>query len=372
MASPAVSSPSANGARPRLASLDALRGFDMFWLIGGAPVVIKLTDWLAPGPVADAARRSLTHAAFGETPLRPYDLVMPLFLFLAGVAMAFSGPWADDAARFDRGAWLKLLRRAVLLWVAGMAVQGNLFTYDPGQWIFYSNTLQAIAAGGFVASLVALLPAGRARLAAFASLPVAYFAITALAGGGYDRATNPALALDNTLMGETRGDASYAWVLPSLNFGFTVLAGVYAGRLLRTDGAVARKAAWLAAAGVASLVASSLLAPLEPVNKHLWTGTFCLWSGGWCLLLLAGFHAVVDGLALGRWVAPLRVIGVNSLAAYLIAGLLPVRATAAVFLGKLDERLSPGAFGVVMAVGTLGVTWGLLAVMHRHRIYLKL
>jgi predicted acyltransferase len=289
-----MSSVNSPAPKPRLASLDALRGFDMLWLVGGGPLLLKLCAWLAPEPVTALVRLQTSHAPFGTGPLRAHDLVMPLFLFMAGVAMAFSGPWADDAARPDAGRWLKVVRRTGILWLLGMAVQGNLFSYEPARFIFYSNTLQAIAARGLIAELVALLPAGRARLAAFVALPCAYWALTAALGGGYAHDTNPALALDDRLLGLDRGDRDYAWILPSLNFGFTVLTGVYAGRWLRSMAAPLRKTALLATAGVAALALSAALAPWEPVNKQLWTGTFCLWSGGWSLLLLAGFYGVVD------------------------------------------------------------------------------
>lgn len=370
MTAPAPDSPATPipGTKPRLASLDALRGFNMFWLIGGELLVLRTASWISKDNATVA--RALSHAGFGEFP-HAWDLVMPLFLFMSGVAMAFSGPWAPGGAKHDRARWLKIVRRVIILWILGMAIQGNLLSYRPERMVFFSNTLQAIAVGGLIAELVALLPGSRSRIAATLALPAAYFAITASSGGGYAHDTNVAIRIDDAVMGPGRGDRDYAWILPSLNFGFTTLIGAHAGRRLRGDSGVWQKTAGLAGAGVVALLLSALVAPVEPVNKHLWTGSFALWSGGWCLLLLAGFYGVVDGLGFRRWTFPLRVIGMNALVAYLLGEFLNLRPVAGVFTRGFKGLVSGELYAVIEAGGLVLLIWLILYGLYRKQAFLK-
>lgn len=371
------SAPAASGAKPsgavpgRLESLDALRGFDMLWIAGAAEAVIAGARCFGDGTGGELARQ-LTHAGFGE-PGRFYDLVMPLFLFMAGASMAFSGPWARPGARPDFARWKKVLRRTVVLWLLGMAVQGNLFGYDFSNFHWFANTLQAIAAGGLVAELVATLPDGVSRLAAFVALPLAYWGLCEwMAPGAYDRDTAAAILLDDRLFGLNRGDRAYGWVLPSLTFGATVLMGVYAGRLVRGARSAAFKTGALALAGAACLGLAYAWAPLHPINKHLWTGSFTLWSGGWCLLLLAAFYGVIDGLGWRRWAYPLRVVGANALLAYLLTNLFSLKPFGDKFVGGLHRWVAnPNAFELLREGAALGVLWLILWVCLRHRCFLK-
>lgn len=356
--------------KPRLASLDALRGADMMWLLGGGPLILHLAAWLAPAWVP-AVRFQTGHAPFGAPPQGIHDLVMPLFLFMSGAAMAFSGPWADDAAPRDPRRWIKVVRRTVVLWLVGMAIQGNLLGYDPSRFIWFSNTLQAIAAGGLIAEIVALLPAGRVRIAVFFSLPVVLYAITLSGGGGYDMATSPAIRFEDWAQGTARGDRHYAWILPSLNFGFTVLAGVYAGRRLRRAAGAWRKVAELALAGLASLALSRVAAVFEPNMKHLWTGTFALWSAGWCLGALALFFILVDILAMRRLAAVFLPAGRNALIAYVMVELFRLDPYAKQLTEGLRDSLNPHAFAALDRAVALALAWGVLALLHRHRIYLR-
>lgn len=358
-------------AKVRLESLDALRGFDMLWIAGAQSAVSAGAKCFGDGSGGVVARQ-MTHAAFGE-PGRFYDLIMPLFLFMAGAAMAFSGPWATPGARPDTARWLKVLKRTAVLWVLGMAVQGNLFGYDFANFHWFSNTLQAIAVGGLIAELVAMLPDGKSRVAAFVALPLAYWGLCEwLAPGAYAKDTAAAILVDDEIFGLNRGAREYAWALPSLTFGATVLMGVYAGRFLRGARSAKFKAVALAVAGAACLGLAYAWAPLHPINKHLWTGSFTLWSGGWCLLLLGAFHGVIDGLGWRSWAYPLRVIGANALLAYLLTNLFNLKPFGDVFVRGLRQYVeNPNIFGMLREFSALGVLWVILWVCLRHKVFLK-
>src|SRR5262249_17890590 len=103
----------------------------------------------------------------------------------------------------------------------------------------------------------------------------------------------------------------------------TMILGLIAGEVLRRDRSWQFKALWLAVAGIISLAAGWALGYLGicPVVKRIWTPSWVLFSGGVCFLFLAAFYAIIDGLGWGGWSFPLRVIGMNSIAAYVMAHL---------------------------------------------------
>ncbi len=118
----------------------------------------------------------------------------------------------------------------------------------------------------------------------------------------------------------------------------TMILGLLAGGVLRRPGSGWAKVLWFAVAGVIGLAAGWGLGELGicPVVKRIWTPSWVLFSGGWCFLFLAGFYAVLDLLGVRFWAFPLRVIGMNSIAAYCMAGLFE-----GFFSKSLDIHLGP-------------------------------
>ena len=140
-------------SKDRILSVDALRGFDMIWIIG-VKKVFKGLDDACNTPLTNWLFAQLDHAEwYGFT---FYDIIMPLFLFLVGISMVYSTRKRLGAEPSKLALWKHIAVRFVLLWILGMVVQGKLLTYDVEQIKFYSNTLQAIAAGYLLASVLTL------------------------------------------------------------------------------------------------------------------------------------------------------------------------------------------------------------------------
>lgn len=126
---------------PRLASLDILRGFDLFLLVFFQPVLWTLAHQLNL-PWLNSILFQFDHEVWEG--FRFWDLVMPLFLFMTGASMPFSFSKFKDNP--DKGpVYRKIIKRFILLFIFGMIVQGNLLGLDPKHLYLYSNTLQAIA-----------------------------------------------------------------------------------------------------------------------------------------------------------------------------------------------------------------------------------
>ncbi len=134
----------------RLASIDALRGFDMFWIIGGGPLVLAFAKAFVNPPPQWFVRQ------FDHVPWEGFvgwDLIMPLFLFVVGVSLPFSIGKRIAIGETRSQIYRKVASRVVILWILGMIAQGHLLNFDSHNLQFYSNTLQAIAAGYLISSI---------------------------------------------------------------------------------------------------------------------------------------------------------------------------------------------------------------------------
>ncbi len=131
-------------SRSRIMSIDALRGFDMFWIIGGGRIFHSLND-VFDNSTTQWINKQLTHVKWEG--FRFEDLIMPLFMFIVGVVMPFAFNKRLELGHSKSRLYRHLIVRFVILFVLGMIAQGRLLEYDLSQLRIFSNTLQAIAVG---------------------------------------------------------------------------------------------------------------------------------------------------------------------------------------------------------------------------------
>ena len=337
----------------RLASIDALRGFDMFWIAGGGPLVMEFCR-LFSHPLPTWLERQFDHVPWAG--FVGWDLIMPLFLFIVGVAMPFS--IGKRVERGDRrgGIYGKVIYRVVVLWILGMIAQGHLLAFDLNNLQLYSNTLQSIAAGYLIASIALVELPVRWQGALGGTLLVVYWAlmrfvpVPGYGAGIFTPAGNLAMYIDKALLGHFQDGTDYTWILSSLGFGATVLMGVLAGHLLKSKLAGTRKALLLAGAGGACLLTGWLWGFAFPIIKHIWTSSMVLWSGGWCLLLLALFYWVMDVLGYRRWAFFFIVFGMNAIVAYMAPDIIPfMRISGTLFSDRNASSRGPSATMIVLS-----------------------
>ncbi len=360
----------------RLMSVDALRGFDMFWIIGGGAIFASLHDAVGHPATAWIATQ-LTHKRWEG--FRFEDLIMPLFMFIVGVVMPFSFNKRLDAGDTKAKLYLHIVRRTIILFILGMIAQGNLLDYDPSTLHIYSNTLQAIAAGYFIAAIIMLnlRPAG--QVAVTAALLLLFWALMTLVpvpnfgAGKLTPDENLAIYIDRIIFrGFIDGtDPPYTWILSGMTFACTVMLGVMAGDLLRSEGSAGQKFLLLTAAGVGCLAAGAIWNIWFPIIKHIWTSSFVLFSGGICYLLLALFYLVIDVWGLKKWAFGFVVIGMNAIAVYMATHLINFRNIGGVFVDGL-EKFTGDWFGFIRAVAGFIVVWLLLWWMYRKKSFIKI
>ncbi len=373
-----MTSPAAETAAPskRLASVDALRGFDMFWIIGGRELVLA-TVALFISPVPASVEFQLEHVPWESFTFSAWDLIMPLFLFVSGVSLPFSLSKWGAPGEGRTGMYLRLARRLLILWILGMAVQGNLFAWDLDKLKLYSNTLQAIAAGYLIAVIFMLTMSVRVQVIATAALLIGYWAIVMWmpfperGADPFDPWTNITKYVDKLVLGRFTDTWMYTWVLPSLSFGATVMFGVFAGYILRSGAADMKKFQRLLLAGVGCLVAGWVWGYQFPFIKYIWSSSMNLWAGGWCFVLLAVFYWVIDIRGFRKWAFPLIVIGTNAIAVYVATHLLDFDDMADVFVGKLAPQI--GAFGgFLQALLTFLIPFLILLYMYKKKTFIRL
>ncbi len=366
--------PIATAPSDRIVSVDALRGFDMFWIVGGGPLVVGFLRWFS-NPLPPGLERHFDHVEWEG--FVGWDLIMPLFMFIVGVSMPFS--FGKRLARGDsrESIYRKVLWRTLMLFVLGIIAQGNLLDFNLSTLHLYCNTLQAIAAGYLISAIALVELPVRWQVVLAGALLVLFWllmAFVSVPGQGYGVFTpdgNLAMWIDKTVLGRFQDGTTYTWILSSLPFGATVLIGVLAGHLLRLNQPGPRKVVLLVASALGCLLTGWLWSFAFPIIKHIYSSSMVLWASGWSLLLLALFYSVIDVLGFRRWAFPFTVIGMNAIAAYMAPHFIDFRFSGQALFGGLAGHL--GAFGnVLLAFGAFGTLWVILYYLYRNRTFIRI
>lgn len=353
----------------RLSSLDILRGLDLFLLLFVQPVLWAVCDAVG-SPAAEAVRYHFDHEVWEG--FRFWDLIMPLFLFMTGAAMPFSfAKFLNGKAPRGR-LYLKILRRFIILFALGMVMQGNVLALDPEHIYVYTNTLQAIATGYLIASLIILNLRPRLQISAVVVLIIIY-ALPMVITRDYSPQGNFAYTIDLLILGNLRGDITYTWIWSSLTFGVSVMFGAFAGQIICTSRPQIAKTRLLALVG-AALTVAGLIASARgfPIIKRIWSASMTIFSGGLCFLLLAFFYWVVDCRKYCRGLSWLKIYGMNSITAYVAGEVINFRSIVASLTFGLEHWIGPQWYAALLTLGNALILFAILAILHRQKIYLKI
>ena len=367
-------------ANNRLASLDILRGFDLFLLVFLQPVLATVGECVN-SPALNTVLYQFDHEPWEG--FRFWDLVMPLFLFMTGVSMPFS----FSKYRGVENRWFiykKVAKRFVVLFLLGMVVQGNLLGLDPKHIYLYSNTLQAIATGYLIAALILLNCSSKWQIGITALLLLAYWLpMTFL--GDFTPEGNFAEKVDCFFLGRFRDGVywnddgtwsfspgyHYTWILSSLTFGVTVMLGVFAGRIMKEGASDRRKVVRrLFLIGIALLAAAWAWSFQMPVIKHIWTCSMTLLSGGYCFLLMALFYYWIDYKGHSRGLNWLKIYGMNSITAYMLGMVVNFQCVAASVSYGLEQYLGD-FYAVWLCFANYLIIFFILRQLYKRNIFLK-
>ena len=364
----------------RLESLDMLRGLDLFMLLFFQPVFMSLSgvmdvEWLEP------VRYQLSHASWDEG-FRLWDMIMPLFLFMAGASIPFALDKYRTGQEPKQKAYLRIARRVLLLYIFGGIAQGNFLGLDPNRIYLFSNTLQSIAVGYLVTSLLALHCRIKWQIVAAVALLLIYW-IPMTFCGDFTPDGNFAERVDELILGRFRDGTRlgengewvfsahyhYTWIWSSLTFSVTVLLGSFAGQIARLFD---RAKAWrmMLIVGVALLAGGWQWDHQMPINKLIWNCSMTLWAGGWSFIALGAMFYLVDYKGRGKWLGWLKYYGMNSIVAYMLVQVFNFRPQ----VESLTRGLRPmmgDYYGVLLTFGHFLVIFLILRLMYKHKTFLR-
>jgi predicted acyltransferase len=383
---PLLSNPQTSST-DRLWSLDALRGFDMFWIIGGEELIRALANLTGNATFRELAYKHTEHPEWHGFSL--YDCIFPLFMFIAGVAIPYS--FASHLARGQGTVALhiRVIRRGILLILLGLVVNGALAFNFSLHWeqaasgarrlvtdfshVRFPSVLGRIGIGYTFAALIVLHTKPRNQLLTAIGLLVGYWA-------ALKYIPVPGFETGSLYPGQNLGDYIDRHVIPGHLYKIvrdpeglfsavpsiaTVLIGVMAGHWLRRVGPSGGiKAVGLFVAGVACVAAALAWDRVFPINKNLWTSSFVLMTSGISLALLSVFYLLIDVWQIRAWAYFFVVIGVNAITVYVGQHIINFDD-----LAKL--AFSNHMHGFLLEAGPLMLKWIVLFFLYKQRIFLR-
>jgi predicted acyltransferase len=364
------------GLPQRLYSLDALRGFDMFWILGGEEIFHSLAK-ITGSPIMNAISQQLTHPDWHG--FHFYDLIFPLFLFLAGVATPFSVGKELDKGKSRNQLLIRVIKRGLILVLLGI-IHNNHLELKPIAEIRFGSVLGRIGLAYMFANIIYLYTNQRGQIIWFCSLLIGYwFLLLFNAAPGFERGDltmegNFVSYLDRMIMPgklylvihDPEGLVS---TIPAIGTG---LLGIYAGNILKNSPLTPeQKSLRLLILGVAFIILGQLWNIVFPINKNLWTSSFVLYVGGLSLVLLAAFFYVIDVRGIKRWAFFFSVIGMNSILIYMSGQFIRWRYTTEACFKWLIDLVGEPYNILVFAICLILIKWVFLYFLYRKNVFLR-
>jgi predicted acyltransferase len=358
-------------ASTRLVSIDALRGFDMFWIMGGDYLVRSLPS-IHDSAFTRALAAQMEHYEWAG--FHFYDLIFPLFVFIVGVSLVFSVSRMIE--RDGRPAAIKrIVIRSVILFLLGMFYMGGVANGFKN--VYFAGVLPRIAVAYFFAALIFCFFKTRTMAAISIALLLGYWALMTfvpvpgigaadLSGPG----KNLAHYIDQLYMPGKKFEGT---ILSTMAAVANCLLGVFAGLLLKNETISAQKKVyWLIGSGLAGLALGFGFAHQFPIIKLLWTSTYVLVSCGYGALLLGVFFQIIEIWNWQNWAQPFVWMGMNAITIYIVANIVNFHRVAARFVGG-DIKIFLGNWsGMVQALVTIALGFWLVHFLYCRKIFLRL
>lgn len=393
--------PTRTAISSRLLSLDAYRGFVMLLMasdgLASSQIAAKLPDsrlWQILGYQTE-------HTEWRGCSL--WDLIQPSFTFLVGVSLPFSLAKRQSTGQSRRVMLAHALWRSVALTFLGVFLRSMRHRQT---YFTFEDTLSQIGMGYFFLFLLAWAKPS-IQLASLALILVGYWAAFALYpvpspgfdyskvgvpanwphltgfAAHWDKNTNLAAAFDQWFLNLFPREKHFRFneggyltlsFIPTLG---TMIIGLLTGQYLRQPGAQFQKIKTMTIIGLGCMAAGLVLdaAGICPSVKRIWTPSWVLFSGGWSLLILSAFYALLDWKGWRAWAFPLIVVGMNSIAMYVMDHLWGdwIISTLPIFFGSGIYNV----FGQTYAPATellfmLAILWLICWWMYRRKLFLKI
>lgn len=368
------------GKSKRLLSIDALRGFDMFWIMGAEGIFAALfmvTGWSAFHLLAEQMLHTTWHG------ITVYDLIFPLFIFLSGVSIGIAAKPIKKYALVERQ---KLYRHAYkrlgLLLLLGIIYNHGWGAGAPANVddIRYASVLGRIGIAWFVAIMLVWHFSVKQQLIISGSILIGYWLLLSILtigeyGSNFTSTHSLNVWVDqHFLPGTTYRNLPMdpEGLLSNIPSIINAMAGVFIGRHMKVLVQEASKLLiHLIVIGIVLLVIGYGWSIVFPLNKSLWTSSFVLVTCGYSTLLLALFYWAIDVMKWQLWAKFFAVIGMNSIVIYLSASIVNWKYTANSLAGGFISILPNGWSSLFEIFVILLIQWLLLFWLYSRKIFIK-
>ena len=362
----------------RLYSLDALRGFDMFWIMGGEAIfagLASLTGW----PVLKWWAVQLEHVQWHG--FHFYDMIFPLFLFIAGISFPFS--MAKRIANNDsrKSIYKHIIFRGLILVALGI-VYNNGIRFDLGE-LRYGSVLGRIGLAWMFAAIIFINTKLSWRIVWFWALLIGYWLLLLIfpahdlgSSDPFSQTGNLASYIDRLIMPgrlyrSNHDPEGLFSTIPAIS---TALLGMFTGTFMMSDylsGKKLKKVLYFVLAAVVLMIIGKVWSLAFPINKNLWSSSFVCFVGGLSMLLFAVFYLIIDVWNIRKWAFFFVVIGVNPITIYLAERIVNFDRASKFFFGGLIELFPETWTPFLEGMAITAVGWVFLYFLFRKKIFLK-
>lgn len=363
----------------RLHSLDALRGFDMIWIMGGGGISVALaalTGW----PILQWWAGQLEHVPWHG--FHAEDLIFPLFLFLAGISFPFSMAKRNQRVGGRRALYIHVVTRGMVLVLLGL-LNNNAIRFNFGE-MRYGSVLGRIGLAWMFAALIFMNTNLKFRLVWLWGILIFYWALFLLFPA-HDLGVNDPYSMQGNLAGHidrmllpgrfccyTYGDSE--GILSAIPAISTALLGMLTGQFVMSQylsQKPLRKVLYMALAAVGLIAFGGVWNFVFPINKYLWSSSFVCFAGGLSLLLFTLFYLVIDIWKIRKWTFFFTVIGMNSIAIYMAHTILDFDYAAKFLFGGVYALCDPAWTPLATSLGSFAVAWLFLYFLYKNKLFLK-
>ncbi len=363
----------------RLYSLDALRGFDMFWIMGGEGIFIglaSLTNW----PALKWWAEQLHHVPWHG--FHFYDMIFPLFLFIAGISFPFSVAKRYHNEENKKALYFHVIKRGLILVLLGI-IYWNAISFDFAN-LRYASVLGRIGIAWMFAALIFINTTLKYRIIWLWGILIFYWLLLLLfpahdlgVADPFSMQGNLAGYIDRLLLpgsfccytyGDSEGLLS---TIPAIS---TAILGMLTGQFVMSQylsDKPIRKVLFMALASIGLIIIGRIWNLVFPINKSLWSSSFVCFVGGLSLLLFTLFYLVIDIWKFKKWTTFFVVIGTNSITIYLADRIIDFHNAAKFVFGELIKLL-PSVWGELLeAISIVCIAWIFLYFLYKKKIFLR-
>lgn len=353
----------------------------MFWIMGGQKIFIglaALTGW----PFLQWWEHQLHHADWNGFTF--YDMIFPLFLFIAGIAFPFSMARRYQEGESSKAMYIKVIKRGLILVFLGIiynnAVYPPVFEADNPGYTF-TSVLGRIGLAWMFAALIFMNTNLKSRLVWLLGMLITYWLLLLIfpvnGPDPFSKEGNLAGYIDRLIV---PGRLNYRYgsaegLLSTMPAICTALLGMLTGQFVLSQylsDKPLRKVLYMALAAAGLIILGSLWDVVFPVNKKIWTSSYVCFAGGLSLLLFAIFYLIIDVWKLKKWAFFFTVIGMNPITIYLVVRIIDFRTAIKFFFGGLIGLLPEIWAPFLNALAFTAIGWMILYILYKKKIFLKI